>query len=123
MVFSVYIYMNSYFHVNGLLLFFSRNFFQLMCSKSCCVYFHKICWKKFKNLKYPGENDQVLFFLQNFTTTFFSSPFSLFFFSFHFFWLASSSSIFLPPFFSLFPWMLYSLLFLVHHHHLLNRSL
>jgi len=30
-----------------------------MCSKSCCVYFHKICWKKFKNLKYPGENDQT----------------------------------------------------------------
>nr|XP_023420609.1 E3 ubiquitin-protein ligase DZIP3 [Cavia porcellus] len=36
----------------------SKGFFQLMCSKSCCVYFHKICWKKFKNLKYPGENDQ-----------------------------------------------------------------
>ncbi|XP_060273395.1 E3 ubiquitin-protein ligase DZIP3 isoform X22 [Ovis aries] len=35
-----------------------KGFFQLMCSKSCCVYFHKICWKKFKNLKYPGENDQ-----------------------------------------------------------------
>uniref|UniRef100_A0A2K6LFR3 E3 ubiquitin-protein ligase DZIP3 n=1 Tax=Rhinopithecus bieti TaxID=61621 RepID=A0A2K6LFR3_RHIBE len=38
-----------------------KGFFQLMCSKSCCVYFHKICWKKFKNLKYPGENDQVLY--------------------------------------------------------------
>ncbi|XP_038438671.1 E3 ubiquitin-protein ligase DZIP3 isoform X4 [Canis lupus familiaris] len=36
-----------------------KGFFQLMCSKSCCVYFHKICWKKFKNLKYPGENDQT----------------------------------------------------------------
>ncbi|XP_059020200.1 E3 ubiquitin-protein ligase DZIP3 isoform X5 [Mustela lutreola] len=36
-----------------------KGFFQLMCSKSCCVYFHKICWKKFKNLKYPGENDQA----------------------------------------------------------------
>ncbi|XP_048202529.1 E3 ubiquitin-protein ligase DZIP3 isoform X6 [Perognathus longimembris pacificus] len=35
-----------------------KGFFQLMCSKSCCVYFHKICWKKFKSLKYPGENDQ-----------------------------------------------------------------
>ncbi|XP_048659322.1 E3 ubiquitin-protein ligase DZIP3 isoform X3 [Marmota marmota marmota] len=35
-----------------------KGFFQLMCSKSCCVYFHKICWKKFKNLKYPGEHDQ-----------------------------------------------------------------
>uniref|UniRef100_A0A8C2MPB8 E3 ubiquitin-protein ligase DZIP3 n=1 Tax=Cricetulus griseus TaxID=10029 RepID=A0A8C2MPB8_CRIGR len=35
-----------------------KGFFQLMCSKSCCIYFHKICWKKFKNLKYPGENDQ-----------------------------------------------------------------
>ncbi|XP_012632661.1 E3 ubiquitin-protein ligase DZIP3 isoform X2 [Microcebus murinus] len=35
-----------------------KGFFQLMCSKSCCVYFHKICWRKFKNLKYPGENDQ-----------------------------------------------------------------
>ncbi|XP_005386418.1 PREDICTED: E3 ubiquitin-protein ligase DZIP3 isoform X2 [Chinchilla lanigera] len=35
-----------------------KGFFQLMCSKSCCVYFHKMCWKKFKNLKYPGENDQ-----------------------------------------------------------------
>ncbi|XP_033067252.1 E3 ubiquitin-protein ligase DZIP3 isoform X3 [Trachypithecus francoisi] len=35
-----------------------KGFFQLMCSKSCCVYFHKICWKRFKNLKYPGENDQ-----------------------------------------------------------------
>ncbi|XP_034370697.1 E3 ubiquitin-protein ligase DZIP3 isoform X3 [Arvicanthis niloticus] len=35
-----------------------KGFFQLMCSKSCCVYFHKICWKKFKNLKYPGESDQ-----------------------------------------------------------------
>ncbi|XP_059543877.1 E3 ubiquitin-protein ligase DZIP3 isoform X2 [Myotis daubentonii] len=35
-----------------------KGFFQFMCSKSCCVYFHKICWKKFKNLKYPGENDQ-----------------------------------------------------------------
>uniref|UniRef100_A0A7N9C7S0 E3 ubiquitin-protein ligase DZIP3 n=1 Tax=Macaca fascicularis TaxID=9541 RepID=A0A7N9C7S0_MACFA len=35
-----------------------KGFFQLMCGKSCCVYFHKICWKKFKNLKYPGENDQ-----------------------------------------------------------------
>nr|XP_036873548.1 E3 ubiquitin-protein ligase DZIP3 [Manis javanica]XP_036873549.1 E3 ubiquitin-protein ligase DZIP3 [Manis javanica]XP_036873550.1 E3 ubiquitin-protein ligase DZIP3 [Manis javanica] len=35
-----------------------KGFFQLMCSKSCCVYFHKVCWKKFKNLKYPGENDQ-----------------------------------------------------------------
>ncbi|XP_055965354.1 E3 ubiquitin-protein ligase DZIP3 isoform X3 [Sorex fumeus] len=35
-----------------------KGFFQLMCSKSCCVYFHKICWKKFKNLKFPGENDQ-----------------------------------------------------------------
>ncbi|XP_053421192.1 E3 ubiquitin-protein ligase DZIP3 isoform X3 [Nycticebus coucang] len=35
-----------------------KGFFQLMCSKSCCVYFHKICWKKFKNLKYPGDNDQ-----------------------------------------------------------------
>ncbi|XP_044892834.1 E3 ubiquitin-protein ligase DZIP3 isoform X4 [Felis catus] len=35
-----------------------KGFIQLMCSKSCCVYFHKICWKKFKNLKYPGENDQ-----------------------------------------------------------------
>nr|XP_045003231.1 E3 ubiquitin-protein ligase DZIP3 isoform X3 [Jaculus jaculus] len=36
-----------------------KGFFQLMCSKSCCVYFHKICWKKFKNLKYPGEKDQT----------------------------------------------------------------
>uniref|UniRef100_A0A2K5PV96 E3 ubiquitin-protein ligase DZIP3 n=1 Tax=Cebus imitator TaxID=2715852 RepID=A0A2K5PV96_CEBIM len=35
-----------------------KGFFQLMCSKNCCVYFHKICWKRFKNLKYPGENDQ-----------------------------------------------------------------
>ncbi|XP_050019392.1 E3 ubiquitin-protein ligase DZIP3 isoform X2 [Alexandromys fortis] len=35
-----------------------KGFFQLMCSKSCCVYFHKICWKKFKNLKYPGESDE-----------------------------------------------------------------
>ncbi|KAM5276831.1 E3 ubiquitin-protein ligase DZIP3 isoform 8-T9 [Hipposideros larvatus] len=35
-----------------------KGFFQLMCCKSCCVYFHKICWKKFKNLKYPGEHDQ-----------------------------------------------------------------
>ncbi|XP_066097038.1 E3 ubiquitin-protein ligase DZIP3 isoform X3 [Saccopteryx bilineata] len=35
-----------------------KGFFQLMCSKSCCIYFHKICWKKFKNLKYPGEHDQ-----------------------------------------------------------------
>uniref|UniRef100_A0A8C6GPT9 E3 ubiquitin-protein ligase DZIP3 n=1 Tax=Mus spicilegus TaxID=10103 RepID=A0A8C6GPT9_MUSSI len=35
-----------------------KGFFQLMCSKSCCIYFHKICWKKFKNLKYPGESDQ-----------------------------------------------------------------
>ncbi|XP_021119680.1 E3 ubiquitin-protein ligase DZIP3 isoform X9 [Heterocephalus glaber] len=35
-----------------------KGFFQLMCSKNCCIYFHKICWKKFKNLKYPGENDQ-----------------------------------------------------------------
>ncbi|XP_049641560.1 E3 ubiquitin-protein ligase DZIP3 [Suncus etruscus] len=35
-----------------------KGFFQLMCSKSCCVYFHKICWKQFKNLKFPGENDQ-----------------------------------------------------------------
>ncbi|XP_054983686.1 E3 ubiquitin-protein ligase DZIP3 isoform X1 [Sorex araneus] len=35
-----------------------KGFFQLMCSKSCCVYFHKMCWKKFKNLKFPGENDQ-----------------------------------------------------------------
>ncbi|XP_058517827.1 E3 ubiquitin-protein ligase DZIP3 isoform X3 [Ochotona princeps] len=35
-----------------------KGFFQLMCSKSCCVYFHKICWKRFKNLKYPGEDDQ-----------------------------------------------------------------
>ncbi|XP_028611418.1 E3 ubiquitin-protein ligase DZIP3 isoform X4 [Grammomys surdaster] len=35
-----------------------KGFFQLMCSKGCCVYFHKICWKKFKNLKYPGESDQ-----------------------------------------------------------------
>ncbi|XP_051005981.1 E3 ubiquitin-protein ligase DZIP3 isoform X3 [Acomys russatus] len=35
-----------------------KGFLQLMCSKSCCIYFHKICWKKFKNLKYPGENDQ-----------------------------------------------------------------
>lgn len=39
---------------------FFKGFFQLMCSKSCCVYFHKICWKKFKNLKYPGESDEVL---------------------------------------------------------------
>ncbi|CAK6441624.1 unnamed protein product [Pipistrellus nathusii] len=35
-----------------------KGFFQLMCSKNCCIYFHIICWKKFKNLKYPGENDQ-----------------------------------------------------------------
>ncbi|XP_006873380.1 PREDICTED: E3 ubiquitin-protein ligase DZIP3 [Chrysochloris asiatica] len=35
-----------------------KGFVQLMCSKSCCIYFHKICWKRFKNLKYPGENDQ-----------------------------------------------------------------
>ncbi|XP_060054395.1 E3 ubiquitin-protein ligase DZIP3 isoform X4 [Erinaceus europaeus] len=35
-----------------------KGFFQLMCSKSCCVYFHRSCWKKFKHLKYPGETDQ-----------------------------------------------------------------
>ncbi|XP_064129073.1 E3 ubiquitin-protein ligase DZIP3 isoform X3 [Loxodonta africana] len=35
-----------------------KGFVQIMCSKSCCIYFHKICWKRFKNLKYPGENDQ-----------------------------------------------------------------
>ncbi|KAM9201255.1 LOW QUALITY PROTEIN: E3 ubiquitin-protein ligase DZIP3 [Dugong dugon] len=35
-----------------------KGFVQLMCSKSCCIYFHKICWKRFKNLKYLGENDQ-----------------------------------------------------------------
>ncbi|XP_045142109.1 E3 ubiquitin-protein ligase DZIP3 isoform X4 [Echinops telfairi] len=35
-----------------------KGFVQLMCSKSCCIYFHKICWKRFRNLKYPGENDQ-----------------------------------------------------------------
>ncbi|KAM6223983.1 E3 ubiquitin-protein ligase DZIP3 [Rhynchocyon petersi] len=35
-----------------------KGFVQLMCSKTCCIYFHKICWRRFKNVKYPGENDQ-----------------------------------------------------------------
>ncbi|XP_075398676.1 E3 ubiquitin-protein ligase DZIP3 isoform X5 [Tenrec ecaudatus] len=38
--------------------FIFQGFVQLMCSKSCCIYFHKICWKRFRNLKYPGEDDQ-----------------------------------------------------------------
>ncbi|XP_042637687.1 E3 ubiquitin-protein ligase DZIP3 [Orycteropus afer afer] len=35
-----------------------KGFVQLMCNKSCCIYFHKVCWKRFKNLNYRGENDQ-----------------------------------------------------------------
>ncbi|XP_006890090.1 PREDICTED: E3 ubiquitin-protein ligase DZIP3-like [Elephantulus edwardii] len=35
-----------------------KGFVQLTCSKTCCIYFHKICWRRFKNVKYPGENDQ-----------------------------------------------------------------
>lgn len=53
-----------------------QGFFQLMCSKSCCVYFHKICWKRFKNLKYPGEDDQVFIFaFLSKTQHFFLSPY------------------------------------------------
>lgn len=67
-----------------------QGFFQLMCSKSCCVYFHKICWKKFKNLKYPGENDQVFhFFLKTLLQHFFLYPFLFFSLFFHFFLLIS----------------------------------
>lgn len=59
-----------------------QGFFQLMCSKSCCVYFHKTCWKKFKNLKYPGENDQVFnFSLKTLLQHFFLYPFLFFFIS------------------------------------------
>lgn len=105
--------MDYYFLTAAFILF--QGFFQLMCSKSCCVYFHKICWKKFKNLKYPGENDQVLylFFLKNFTTAYPPLLFPLFsLFPLHFF-LITSFLLFFSPFifFFLFSLMLFSSLF------------
>uniref|UniRef100_A0A4X2L7R7 RING-type E3 ubiquitin transferase n=1 Tax=Vombatus ursinus TaxID=29139 RepID=A0A4X2L7R7_VOMUR len=35
-----------------------KGFVHLICSENCSIYFHKICWEKFKNIKHSGKSDE-----------------------------------------------------------------
>ncbi|XP_078002813.1 LOW QUALITY PROTEIN: E3 ubiquitin-protein ligase DZIP3 [Phascolarctos cinereus] len=35
-----------------------KGFVHLICSENCSIYFHKICWEKFKNINHSGKSDE-----------------------------------------------------------------